>query len=75
MTDTATRKPATDAGFSLDDMFTHGNLTPKQVQALKNMGHSKFYHDVKKGIVSIRKIGRKSVVPGPVARAYINGEG
>jgi hypothetical protein len=43
------------------------------VRALKNRSHSGFYEDLKNGLVAIRKIGRKTVVPGPIARAYIAG--
>jgi hypothetical protein len=62
-----------DKEFSLAERLEHGNLTVGEVCTLKPRCHSGFYEDVKKGLVVLRKIGRKSVVPGPVARAYIEG--
>lgn len=50
-----------------------GNLTIEEVCALAMRSKTGFYEDLKAGLVAVRKIGRKSVVPGPVARAYING--
>jgi hypothetical protein len=69
------RAPDTPIGFSLEDRLNHGNLTVKEVRRLKNRSHSGFYEDVKAGLVKIEKIGRKSIVRGPIARAYINGQG
>jgi hypothetical protein len=51
-----------------------GNLTIEEVCALATRSKTGFYEDLKGGLVAIRKIGRKSVVPGPIARAYINGD-
>ena len=51
-----------------------GNLTIEEVCALATRSKNGFYEDLKAGLVAVRKIGRRSVVPGPVARAYINGE-
>jgi hypothetical protein len=62
-----------DKEFSLAERLEHGNLTIGEVCDLKPRCHSGFYEDLKKGLVVLRKIGRKSVVPGPVARAYIEG--
>lgn len=50
-----------------------GNLTVDEICALKNRSRSGFYADLKEGLVSIRKIGRKTIVFGPIARAYIAG--
>lgn len=58
---------------SLAELLEFGNLTVKQTRALKGRSHSGFYEDLKKGLVSIRKIGRKSVVPGRIASRYIAG--
>ena len=33
-----------------------------------------FYEDLKAGLVTVRKAGRKRSFPGPVARRYIAGE-
>ena len=60
-------------GFSLEEIFRFGNLTVAETRALKNRSHSGFYEDVKRGLVKIEKIGAKSIVRGPVAKAYIEG--
>jgi hypothetical protein len=62
-----------DPEISLADRLTFGNLTVEETRTLKSRSHSGFYEDLKEGLVAIRKIGRKTVVPGPVARAYIEG--
>jgi hypothetical protein len=54
--------------------LSNGNLTIEEVCALAARSRTGFYEDLKAGLVAVRKIGRKSVVPGPVARAYINGQ-
>jgi hypothetical protein len=59
--------------ISLVDRLAHGNLTIKETRRLKNRSHAGFYEDVKRGLVEIEKIGRKSIVRGPIARAYIEG--
>ena len=59
--------------LSLADRLAFGNLTVEETRTLKNRSHSGFYEDLKEGLVSVRKIGRKSVVPGPIAAAYIAG--
>jgi hypothetical protein len=51
-----------------------GNLTIDEVCALANRGKTGFYADLKAGLVTVRKIGRKSVVYGPIAKRYIAGE-
>jgi hypothetical protein len=62
-----------DKKFSIDERLRCGNLTVSEVCALRNRSRSGFYEDVRNGLVALRKIGRKSVVRGPVARAYIEG--
>lgn len=60
---------------SLEDRLAFGNIPVDEVRVLKgNISKTKFYQDVRAGLVTIRKIGTKSVVPGPVAKAYITGE-
>ncbi len=56
------------------DRLEAGNLTIAEVCALANRGKTGFYADLKAGLVTIRKVGRKSVVPGPIAKRYIAGE-
>jgi hypothetical protein len=51
-----------------------GNLSIDEVCALANRSKTGFYADLKAGLVTIRKVGRKSIVPGPVAKRYIAGE-
>jgi hypothetical protein len=59
---------------TIQDRLEHGNLSVAEVCALANRSKTGFYADLKAGLVSIRKIGRKSLVPGPVARRYALGE-
>jgi hypothetical protein len=56
---------------SLADRLAHGHLTVLETRILKSRSHSGFYEDVKRGLVTIEKHGRKSTVRGPVAMAYI----
>ncbi len=59
---------------TIEDRLKHGNLTIDEVCALKPRGKTGFYADRKAGLVTIQKIGSRSVVPGPIAKAYIRGE-
>ena len=59
---------------TVQDRLEAGNLTVDEVCALANRSKTGFYADLKAGLVTIRKIGRKSIVPGPVAKRYIAGE-
>jgi len=59
--------------ISIQDRLDVGNLTIDEVCALKQRSRSGFYADLKAGLVQIRKQGRNSIVPGPLARRYING--
>ena len=59
--------------ISIRDRLEVGNLTIDEVCELKPRSRSGFYADLKAGLVQIRKQGRTSLVPGPVARRYING--
>jgi hypothetical protein len=61
-------------GPSLRERLEHGNLSVRETRKLKHRSHSGFYEDVHAGKVVIEKIGRKSIVRGPIARAYIAGE-
>jgi hypothetical protein len=60
--------------ITIHDRLEAGNLTIDEVCALANRSKTGFYADLKDGLVSIRKVGRKSVVPGPIAKRYIAGE-
>jgi hypothetical protein len=60
--------------ITIQDRLEHGNLTVDEVCALATRSKTGFYADLKAGLVSIRKIGRKTVIPGPVARRYALGE-
>jgi hypothetical protein len=56
---------------TLRDRLEAGNLSIPEVCLLRNTSRSQFYRDLKIGLVSVEKVGRKSIVRGPVARAYI----
>jgi hypothetical protein len=60
--------------FSLEDRLRYGNLEINEICELKPCSRSRFYQDVKAGLVEINKLGRKSLVRGPVAAAYIAGQ-
>jgi hypothetical protein len=62
---------ANGSRISIQDRLEFGNLTIDEVCDLKKRSRSGFYADLKAGLVQIRKQGRISVVPGPVARRYI----
>jgi hypothetical protein len=59
---------------TIQDRLEVGNLTIDEVCRLKKRSRSGFYADLKAGLVEIRKQGRLSVVPGPVAKRYIEAE-
>jgi len=61
-----------DRRISIGDRLEHGNLTVREVCELASRSRAGFYEDLKNGLVSIRKLGRKTVIPGPIARAYID---
>jgi hypothetical protein len=61
------------SGISLADRLAFGNSTVEETRTLKNRSHSGFYEDLSEGLVAVRKIGRKTIVPGPIAAAYIAG--
>ena len=60
--------------LTIQERLDHGNLTVEETRKLKNRSKTGFYADLKAGFVTIRKIGRKSVVPGPIAKRYIAGD-
>jgi hypothetical protein len=55
--------------ITLQDRLDNGLITIDEFRALNgNQSKSAFYADVKTGKISIVKRGRKSLVPGPVAK-------
>jgi hypothetical protein len=68
------QKPKRSPSVTLQDRLEHGNLTIDEVLALKNRSKTGFYADLKAGLVKLEKIGRKSIVRGPIAKRYIAGE-
>jgi hypothetical protein len=60
--------------FSLEDRFRYGNFGIKEVCYLKPCSRSKFYQDLRSGLVVIQKVGSKSIVRGPIAKKYISCE-
>jgi hypothetical protein len=61
------------SGISLADRLAFGNLTVEETRTLKNRSHGGFYEDLREGLVVVRKVGRKTIVPGRIAAAYIAG--
>jgi hypothetical protein len=66
--------PKEKLSIPVEIRLDNGNLTIDEVCALANRGKTGFYADLKAGLVTVRKIGRKSVVYGPIAKRYIAGE-
>jgi hypothetical protein len=64
-----------DAGrvFALADRFEHGNFSVGEILELARVSKTKFYTDAKAGLVRVDKFGTRSIVRGPIARAYIRG--
>jgi hypothetical protein len=60
--------------ISIHDRFEVGNFDVDEVCALKKRSRSGFYADLKAGLVQVKKQGRRTIVPGPIARRYIVGE-
>ena len=58
---------------TIEERLANGNLTVAEVYALAGRSRSSF-EDLKAGLVSIRKAGRKTLIPGPIAKRYIAGE-
>ena len=61
-------------GLTLSDRLEYGNLRIDEVCTLKACSRTRFYLDLKAGLVAIKKQGRNTVVPGPIAARYIRGE-
>ncbi len=59
---------------TMEDRLANGNLTVAEVCALAGRSRTGFYEDLKAGLVTVRKAGRKTLIPGPVAKRYIAGE-
>jgi hypothetical protein len=57
--------------LTIHDRLESGNLTVDEVCWLRNCSRVQFYRDRRAGLVAIEKIGRRSVVRGPVAKRYI----
>jgi hypothetical protein len=65
--------PKTHKSFSLTERLAHGNLTLDEVCELKPRSRSGLYEDARAGLLVIEKHHRRSLVRGPIARAYIEG--
>ena len=59
---------------TLEQRLAYGNLTVPEVCQLTGRSKTRFYEDLKLGLVTIQKVGRKSVVYGPIARRYASGD-
>jgi hypothetical protein len=60
--------------MTIEDRLANGNLTVAEVCLLASRSRTGFYEDLKAGLVTVRKAGRKTLIPGPVAKRYIAGE-
>lgn len=57
--------------FTLQERLEFGNLNISEVCELAQRSKAAFYEDVQAGRVTIKKMGRRSVVYGPDAKRYI----
>lgn len=62
-------KPA----VSFEDRLENGSLTVPETLALAQVSRTKFYADVKAGLVSTFKRGRSTRIRGQSAKAYAAG--
>jgi hypothetical protein len=62
---------STNMPITIHDRLEVGNFTVDEVCRLKCLSRVSFYSDVRAGLVEIRKLGRKTVVPGPSVRKYL----
>jgi hypothetical protein len=63
------------SSLSIHERFeAGGNFLVDEVCQLNKRGKTGFYEDLKAGLVTIQKIGRKTVITGPVAKSYIAGQ-
>jgi uncharacterized membrane protein len=60
--------------FTLAERLEHGNLEVQELLELARVSRTKFYADVKSGVVTIEKRGRKTYVRGPIAKRYVYGD-
>jgi hypothetical protein len=72
-------KPTTlsprDMSVSLEDRLRHGRLSIDEILALGDISRSKFYADVRAGLIRITKNGRRTHILGADAQAYLAGGG
>jgi hypothetical protein len=61
--------------ISLEDRLEFGELTLAELSALKSVGLTKLYADIREGRLPVVKRGRATRVLGKVARAYVPGMG
>ncbi|RTL84719.1 MAG: hypothetical protein EKK29_13820 [Hyphomicrobiales bacterium] len=57
--------------FSLADRLDYGSFSVREAQQLAGVSNTKFYKDVKAGLVQIIKRGSASSVPGPSLKRYM----
>jgi hypothetical protein len=63
-------RPNNIGTVTLGDRLEYGRLSVDETCALKNCSRSQFYRDLKDGLVTIVKDGKKSSVLGPEAKRY-----
>ncbi|MEK4035319.1 hypothetical protein WOC76_07030 [Methylocystis sp. IM3] len=57
--------------FSIEERLDYGSFSVREAQSLAGVSNTKFYNDVKKGLVQIIKRGSASSVPGPSLKRYM----
>jgi hypothetical protein len=57
--------------FTIAERLDFGSFSVREAQQLAGVSNTKFYRDVKDGLVEIIKRGRASAVPGPSLKRYM----
>ena len=69
------KKPGdTLPAVTFEQRLLFGNLTVDETCALAGCSRTRFYEDLKLGLVTVTKFGRSTRIPGPVAQRYARGE-
>jgi hypothetical protein len=63
--------PLANAKLSVADRLQCGWLSVDEVCALRRVSRTRFYEDVRAGLVTTQKHGRSTRISGPIAAKYI----
>ncbi len=60
--------------ITMAERMVHGNFTLDEVQTLKMLGKSAVYADIYTGKLAVEKHGRRTLVPGPLVKLYLDNQ-